>query len=540
VGSCQPVPVRLTGLPCWLQAQEKPLPPRTQKTEATAKIFGHPSAAAAQTVMEANLRKISLMLYASKFLKQKMPATEAFHAVGQYFDDNERQKEMRLRKKLADIVGEWLETGAVTARGISPERGGSRSPSPVIPDAKMAERLEQPSCQRKGAVPVKVVIPVHTESVPGNGDLAASLAMAEARIHDLVNERRRLNYAAKKVVNEVDALEKAGAATRKIIDDLRAQLQGVDDERAELQDKLSEFMLDRPSVEAETICAELKTVEGGRYSDTVRLIYYTLLYNGVSPAQVQGVIGRVLKLVGITAQKLPGTTCARLMQAEMAVVADFQAAEKLLQVPDGKAAIAGDEATKIGRSRFALGFFASTDGPGSPILFAALGVLDAIGGKAEQTKEAICTLLTRLADNKTLLDKFCAVSGESVPTKMKDLLKKFGCSMSDSCQAQRNTNKLMFDLVVAARCTEHTTAAEKEQMEKELRDFYCWLHKAINLCKATIKGMTFAEQHAALQRVDQEETRRIPSTCSSSMGWVKIDYRGPHTTKRRRPKMGNS
>jgi hypothetical protein len=86
---------------------------------------------------------------------------------------------------------------------------------------------------------------------------------------------------------------------------------------------------------------------------------------------VQGVIGRVLKLVGITARKQPGTTCARLMQAEIvAVLADFQAAEKLLQVPDGKAAIAGDEATKIGRSRFALGFFASADGPGSPILFA--------------------------------------------------------------------------------------------------------------------------------------------------------------------------
>eukprot|EP01047_Picozoa_sp_COSAG01_P031042 COSAG01_NODE_2187_length_8196_cov_76.436458_2_plen_74_part_00 len=29
------------------------------------------------------------------------------------------------------------------------------------------------------------------------------------------------------------------------------------------------------------------------------------------------------------------------------------------------------------------------------------------------------------------------------------------------------------------------------------------------MCKATIKGMTFAEQHVALQRVDQEETRRI-------------------------------
>eukprot|EP01047_Picozoa_sp_COSAG01_P031318 COSAG01_NODE_2218_length_8146_cov_7.810015_10_plen_206_part_00 len=162
--------------------------------------------------MEANLRKISLMLYAANLSGVKLPVKAAFKQVGQYHDRNEVCKELRCRKKLAGIVGEWQKTGAVTARGVSPERGGSRSPSPVIPDAKMVERLET----RR---PFKVVIPVpvHTESVPGNGDLAASLAMAEARIHDLVNERRRLNYAAKKVVNEVDALEKAGAATRKII-----------------------------------------------------------------------------------------------------------------------------------------------------------------------------------------------------------------------------------------------------------------------------------------------------------------------------------
>jgi hypothetical protein len=223
----------------------------------------------------------------------KLSIKAAFKQVGHYHDRNEQQKESRLRKKLADIVGEWEQTGAVTARGVSPE-GGSRSPSPVIPDAKMAEQLEQPSSQRKGAVPVKVVIPVHTKSVSGDAHLAASLAKAEARVHALTNQRQQWYRSARKAIKQCEALESAGTQTRTIIDDLRAELQGVDVERADLQDQLKEFIEGSPSQEAETICAELKTVEGGRYSDTVRLIYYTLLFNGVSPAQVQGVIGRVL------------------------------------------------------------------------------------------------------------------------------------------------------------------------------------------------------------------------------------------------------
>jgi hypothetical protein len=143
--------------------------------------------------MEANLRKISVMLYAANLSGVKLSAKGAFKQVGQYHDRNEERKERRCRKKLADIVAEWEQTGAVTARGVSPERGGSRSPSPVIPDAKMAERLET----RR---PFKVVIPVlvHTESVPGNGDLAASLGkrleVDGCTVFRAKSANHRLNY----------------------------------------------------------------------------------------------------------------------------------------------------------------------------------------------------------------------------------------------------------------------------------------------------------------------------------------------------------
>ena len=65
----------------------------------------------------------------------------------------------------------------------------------------------------------------------------------------------------------------------------------------------------------------------------------------------------------------------------------MHAVDMLSQQADSSAAMAGDEATKIGKSRFALGFFAAADGPGSPVLFAALGIIDSLGGSAEATKE---------------------------------------------------------------------------------------------------------------------------------------------------------
>ena len=57
--------------------------------------------------------------------------------------------------------------------------------------------------------------------------------------------------------------------------------------------------------------------------------------------------------------------------------------------------LAMDEAQKLGRSRFALGSFSEADGPGSQILFSALGVIDSLGGTADATAEAVTDLLTR-------------------------------------------------------------------------------------------------------------------------------------------------
>ena len=38
-----------------------------------------------------------------------------------------------------------------------------------------------------------------------------------------------------------------------------------------------------------------------------------------------------------------------------------------------------------------------------------------------------------------------------------------------------------------------------------MRSFYCWLHKAINLCKAVLKGTSFEEQKETLESVKADD-----------------------------------
>jgi hypothetical protein len=60
---------------------------------------------------------------------------------------------------------------------------------------------------------------------------------------------------------------------------LSHELQGVDDERAQLQDELEKYVCANPSEvvdeEFRLMHRELQTWQDGRYADSVRLIYYT-------------------------------------------------------------------------------------------------------------------------------------------------------------------------------------------------------------------------------------------------------------------------
>jgi len=71
-----------------------------------------------------------------------------------------------------------------------------------------------------------------------------------------------------------------------------------------------------------------------------------------------------------------------------------------------------------------------------------------------------------------------------------DILKKIGATMSDSASTQKKTNRLLLDLVVDAIVAEDASNEERTKIREELRSFYCWLHKPINMVKATTKALT--------------------------------------------------
>jgi phage shock protein A len=333
---------------------------------------------------------------------------------------------------------------------------------------------------------------------------------AEAKAKRLAIDKKNRGKTISRRDDAIDALKAQVTGLESDLADfraqcwhLRAQLQGIDNERAQLEDELEQYMSDNPSEEVDDsfkkMHHELKTWEDGRYADTVRLIYYTQLQNGVAAENVKATVVDILRVLGISHGALPGPGCTRLMNMELAIGADFDAAELLLRIEDGRGALAGDEAAKLGKSRFALGAFSEVDGPGSPIMFAALGVVDALGGTAVETTAAIKELLQRLTDNHRLLQSF---TEESVTTVLDDFVKKFSATMSDSCAAQRCVNELMLDMF-AQTSARGGSPNEVSNVRGDLKSFYCWLHEAINLCKATTKGLSFAKQCESLEAIEK-------------------------------------
>ena len=63
--------------------------------------------------------------------------------------------------------------------------------------------------------------------------------------------------------------------------------------------------------------------------------------------------------------------------------------------------------------------------------------------------------------------------GEEGETTLDSFLKKFRATMSDSCAAQKNVNKMMMDMF-ASVASSTGEPSDIEMIRNEMRDFYCW------------------------------------------------------------------
>ena len=63
-------------------------------------------------------------------------------------------------------------------------------------------------------------------------------------------------------------------------------------------------------------------------------------------------------------------------------------------------------------------------------------------------------------------------------------------------------NRMMLDMVAGLNAERDGVPVEAAR--QLLKDFYYWLHKAINLCKACYKGLSFTSQQEAMEAIDRQ------------------------------------
>ena len=286
--------------------------------------------------------------------------------------------------------------------------GGRASPSP----STTASTTSSPLSSAASTAAVAVATPKVFLTIPQNEEMKEKVKELERKVAELEAEKKLAVDAARKKVERRDKkklkLEAALAKERQEHSHTRTEAAHFNNEVEMAKEALEEWITnnqDNPEVQnCTTISRELRSWEGGRYSDSIRLIYMQLIRDGVSPNNIRNSVCTILRLAGVTVDRLPGCTTARYMKAEMAALADQDAGATLMEQPNGSVAMAGDEATKLGKSRFALGMFFA-DSIGDPIVFAALGVVDAMGGTSDMTREAIVDLLERIAANHTVMKR---------------------------------------------------------------------------------------------------------------------------------------
>ena len=90
---------------------------------------------------------------------------------------------------------------------------------------------------------------------------------------------------------------------------------------AELKDEVKQLQL-----------RKLTTIEGGKYSDKLCMCVMELLSHNIAILQVVSVIQSVLKLTGVTCNRLPKCTAINDMLIEARALSQMQLAEVLTQM----------------------------------------------------------------------------------------------------------------------------------------------------------------------------------------------------------------
>ena len=135
------------------------------------------------------------------------------------------------------------------------------------------------------------------------------------------------NYVHKKMKShyKTELKKKSIDDSRKIfnskIDDLKERIAELENEKLEIEERLNVFS------KGEDICF----FENGKYVDEIRMLYEDLLCLGVSTNNVENVVRKCLKVVGVNVHNLPKATFAKYMLYEARSLAQLQVFDELTE-----------------------------------------------------------------------------------------------------------------------------------------------------------------------------------------------------------------
>ena len=216
-----------------------------------------------------------------------------------------------------------------------------------------------------------------------------------------------------------------------------------------------------------------------RYLPHLKECVYELLQCNVSAGQVSNVIESILKMVGLTANKLPCKSSVLLMNLQRLYLAHSQLCEVFSQ--ENNTTLITDETTKFGNKYMG---YEAADSEGN---------LWVIGLRDIETKSASNTLTVF----KEILSDLDTASQSGEDRTSKDIICHIKATMSDRAATELKFNSLLEQYrkeILPLVYYNYQTFTEDERMALEnMSNFFCGLHALVNFAEAAQKSIKEVE-----------------------------------------------
>lgn len=279
------------------------------------------------------------------------------------------------------------------------------------------------------------------------------------------------------------------------------RIEFLENENVILQEQINQFQM---SNELNKI---VKTFHNGKYDDSVREVYASLLSLNVGVNNVEKVVRSVLeKLGGLKVERLPKRTFSEIMLVEAKALAQMQAAEAMLK---SNCNTIHTDGTKRGGHEYG-GLQIGTDSGQF-----SLGINEIVRGDAESFKGLIDSILT---DMSKLLH---VDSNDTYKETRSKLILSINNMMTDRHIVNQSLKSLLEKMKVECLPTNEDTTDDLIKKMSTINAFKCNLHVLVNFASQAESGLKLWEQNV-LESDDCNNIFFNPNCCDFIRATTKL------------------